>query len=254
MKYHSFGNPANPTVLLLHGAGLSWWAYRDAAAPLAARYHVELAVIDGYGEASDIPFTSIASSAQALVAHIRQAHGGQVYALGGLSLGAQIVVEALSNQPDVARFAIIESALVCPLPGAKTLFAPMARMSYGLLRRRWFARMQAKALCLPDALFEDYYRDSLRLSKESLVNTLVSNGAYALPPALTQTRARVLVIAGEKEPAVMRKSARMLHEAIRGSELWVARGMKHGELSLMHPQAYVDRLLAFFGGRDETTA
>ncbi len=254
MRFQAFGDPSNPTVLLLHGAGLSWWCYRDAAEVLASRYHVVLAVIDGYGEAAGEPFISIEKSAQALLAHIREAYGGHVFALGGLSLGAQIAVEALAREPGVAECAIIESALVCPLMGTKTLFAPMARMSYGLIRQRWFARMQAGALCLPDKLFDEYYRDSLRLSKESLVNTLVSNGAYALPPALAQTHARMLVIAGEKEPAIMRKSARMLHEAVRGSELWVVCGMKHGELSLQHPQAYADKLVAFFDGKAGATA
>lgn len=249
MRFHAFGEPSNPTVLLLHGAGLSWWGYRDAAVLLAKRYHVVLAVIDGYGEAAEEPFISIEQSAQALLAHIRQAYGGHVFALGGLSLGAQIAVEALAREPQVATCAIIESALVCPLPGAKTLFAPTARMSYGLIRLRWFARLQAKALCLPDKLFDEYYRDSLRLGKDSLVNTLVSNGTYRLPPALVQTRARALVLAGGREPAVMRKSARMLHDALPASELCIMRGMKHGELSLMHPQAYADKLLAFFGDK-----
>jgi pimeloyl-ACP methyl ester carboxylesterase len=245
MKFHSIGNPANPAVLLLHGAGLSWWAYHDAAALLAARFHVELAVIDGYGEANDIPFTSIQASAERLAEHIRQAHGGQVFALGGLSLGAQITVEALATHPDIAQFAIIESALVCPMPGAKALFAPMASMSYGLLRRKWFARLQAKALCVPGALFEDYYRDSLRLSRASLVNTLISNAAYALPPAFARTQAQALVLAGEKEPAVMRKSARLLQAALPASTLVIARGMKHGELSLQHPETYAALVLAF---------
>lgn len=254
MRFHAFGDPSNPTVLLLHGAGLSWWGYRDAAEWLAGRYHVVLAVIDGYGEAADEPFVSIQESAEGLLAHIREAYGGHVFALGGLSLGAQIAVEALAREPEVATCAVIESALVHPLMGAKTLFAPMARMSYGLIRQRWFARLQAGALCLPDKLFDEYYRDSLRLRKDSLVNTLVSNGTYALPPALVHTRARVLVMAGDGEPAVMRKSARTLHEAIQGSELWIAHGMKHGELSLMHPQTYAEKLIAFFDGKAGATA
>ena len=253
MVFHTFGNPANPTVLLLHGAGLSWWGYRDVASLLMDRYHVALGVIDGYGEASDTPFVSIQQSADALLANIRTAFGGHVYALGGLSLGAQIVVEALARQPDVANCAVVESALLCPMAWVNRLVAPMARMSYGLLRHRWFARLQAKALCVPDRLFEDYYRDSLCLSKASLVATLASNSAYALPPALRETPARLMVIVGEKEAAIMRKSAALLHRTASTSTLWVAPGMRHGEISLAYPQTYADRLLVFFADTPAAT-
>ncbi len=248
MLFKTFGDPSNPTVLLLHGAGLSWWSYRAAAALLKDRYHVALALIDGYGDAADQPFESIQACATALTEHIRAAYGGHVFALGGLSLGAQIAVETLARKADIADFAVLESALVYPLPGAKTLFAPLARMSFGLLRHRWFAKIQAKSMRLPDSLFEAYFRDSLRLSRETMANTLVSNGTYALPPALTATRAKTLVIAGEKEPAMMRKSARMLHEAIPHSELAIYPRMNHGELSLKYPQTYVNKLLSFFDG------
>ena len=59
MQFRSFGDAEKPTVLLLHGAGLSWWAYRDVTELLTARYHVELAGIDGYGEAAGETFVSI---------------------------------------------------------------------------------------------------------------------------------------------------------------------------------------------------
>jgi pimeloyl-ACP methyl ester carboxylesterase len=130
----------------------------------------------------------------------------------------------------------------------------MARMSYGLLRRRWFARLQAKSLCLPDSLFAEYYADSLRISKATLISTLTSNGTYALPPSLTLTHARALVLAGEKELAAMRKSARLLHATIPDSELAILPGMKHGELSLLHPADYAARLLAFFERETSPTA
>lgn len=247
MRFDTFGQIGKPVVVLLHGAGLSWWSYRDAARLLAVNYRVELAVIEGYGDQYAEPFQSIQASAEALLAHIAAEHGGHVFALGGLSLGAQIALEALSRKAHVADFAVLESALAIPMVGAKTLYAPMARMSYGLLRQRWFARLQAKALCLPDALFEEYFRDSLQISRETLVNTLVSNGAYALEPGFAKAQAKTLVIVGEKEPKVMRRSAELLKSASPRAELLVARGMKHGEYSLVHTLEYVDTLCAFWG-------
>lgn len=62
--------PANkepvPTVLLLHGGGLSWWNYRAVAEFLADRYRVILPVLDGHGD-NPIPFTTIDTAAAHLL-------------------------------------------------------------------------------------------------------------------------------------------------------------------------------------------
>ena len=40
MKIQEFGKRNKDTVMLLHGGGLSWWNYRDAAEELKERFHV----------------------------------------------------------------------------------------------------------------------------------------------------------------------------------------------------------------------
>lgn len=248
LRFHEWGTPERPTVVLLHGAGLSWWAWRDVAALLEAEYRIVLPVIDGYGEEGERTFRSIEDSAQTLIEEIDRAYGGRVFALGGLSLGAQIAAEALSRRPGLAEFAVLESALVCPSRLTQALAAPVTRLSFGLIRRRWFARLQARALMVPEALFEAYYADSLRLSEPSLIHTLRSNAAYTIKPGLADCGARALILAGGREAAAMRCSVRLLHGAIPGSGLCILPGLRHGELSLRNPERYALRLRAWFAG------
>ncbi len=246
MLFKEFGHPDAPTVILLHGGGLSWWSWQPIIDRLMPAYHVVTPVIDGCGEDAHEPFESIEASAQTLLRYIREHCGGRVHALGGLSLGAQIAVETLSVQPDVAAFAVIESALVLPIRTTKTLTVPMVRLSYPLIQKRWFARLQAKELCVPDTQFERYYADSLKLSKASLVKTIQSNGTYALKPGIAKATAKTLILVGEKELAVQKKSAQALLASLPDGRLYTAPGMKHGELSLRHPGLYVEKLLALF--------
>ena len=110
MRYVEYGNQNPETVILLHGGGLSWWNYRNAAHLLSDRLHVVLPILDGHTD-SDAPFTSIEDNAARIIAHIDEHFGGKVLALGGLSLGGQIAVEMLSQRSDICRFALIESAL-----------------------------------------------------------------------------------------------------------------------------------------------
>ena len=246
MIFHETGDSEKPVVMLLHGGGLSDWSWRDVVAGLKTDYLVVTPVLDGHGEAAGTEFESIESEAEKLLAYLDERFGGRVHALCGLSIGAQVVVEMLSRRKDVAACAVVESALLMPIPGSSMMAGPMLSLSYGLIRKRWFARLQAKSLCIPDDLFESYFRDSQRMSKQSLANITVSNSRYALKPAVSETSARILILVGGKELPVMRKSARLLHETVKGSELQVMEGLKHGEASLRDPDAFVTRVKDFF--------
>ena len=45
MQYVEYGAHNSQTVILLHGGGLSWWNYRDAAQYLSEQYHVVLPIL-----------------------------------------------------------------------------------------------------------------------------------------------------------------------------------------------------------------
>ena len=92
MKFTEYGKKDGDTVILLHGAGLSWWNYKREAELLADRFHVILPILDGH-EDSDRPFTSIKSAAEEIIGFIDTCCGGSVLAIGGLSLGGQILLE-----------------------------------------------------------------------------------------------------------------------------------------------------------------
>ena len=163
MRYVEYGNQNPETVILLHGGGLSWWNYRDVAQLLSERFHVVLPILDGHA-GSDAPFTSIEDNAARFIAHIDQYFGGNVPAICGLSLGGQIAVEMLTQRPDICRFALIESALVKPMKLTHALIGPTFGVSYGLIKQKWFAKLQAAYLGIPKKLFNDYFRDTYKIS------------------------------------------------------------------------------------------
>lgn len=246
MKFKDFGNKNLPTVILLHGGGLSWWSLIDIVENLKDVYHVVTPIIDGHGEDGDTMFISIEDSAGKLIQYIDSEYGGEVFALGGLSLGAQIVAEVLSRRQDISKFAVIESALVSPIKGVVALTVPTYKLFYGLVKQKWFSRMQAKTLFVPEDKFQQYFEDSLRISKESLINITISNGGYTLRDTIADTTARVLILVGEKELGMMKKSAQALHKVIPHSEFVMLPNMGHGEISLVHAAEYSARLKALF--------
>ena len=233
-----FGQQNSDVIMLLHGGGLSWWNYREVAQKLAEQYHVVLPILDGHAD-SDAPFTTIEENAARLIAYIDTHFGGQVLALGGLSLGGQIAVEMLSQRPDICRYALVESALVKPMKLTAALIGPTFGMSYGLIKQAWFAKLQAAYLGIPKDLFEDYYRDTCAISKADMIAFLKANSLYTIKPSLCETEAKVKIVAGAKEQKNILDSAKLLHSRISDCQLEILPGLRHGDLSINHPQNYV---------------
>ena len=247
MIVQEFGKQNKDVVILLHGGGLSWWNYRDAAELLVQQYHIVIPVLDGHAE-SDAPFTSIEENAARLVAYIDDRFGGQVLAIGGLSLGGQILVEMLSQRADICRYALIESTLVRPMKLTGALIAPTFGASYGLIKQKWFSKMQFAYLRIEKTLFDDYYRDTCKIGKTDMIAFMKANCTYSIKPALSNTKAGVLIVAGAKEQKNIRDSAEQLCKAIPGSQKLLLKGFYHGDLSINHPQQYAQMLEALCRG------
>ena len=241
-----FGQQNPNVIMLLHGGGLSWWNYREAAQKLAEQYHVVLPVLDGHAD-SDTPFSTIEENAASLISYIDTYFGGQVLALGGLSLGGQIAVEMLSQRKDICRYALLESALVKPMKLTHALIEPTFGMSYGLIKQKWFAKLQADFLGIPKALFDDYYRDTCAISKADMIAFLKANSIYTIKSGLSETKAKVKIAAGAKEQKNMRDSAVLLNQAIPGSSMEILPELRHGDLSLSKPERYVKILTDWIG-------
>ena len=241
MNVIEFGKQNQNTILLLHGGGLSWWNYREVAKLLEKDYRVILPVLDGHGD-SGVRFTTIEDNASGLIAYIDAHFGGQVTAIGGLSLGGQVALEMLSQRSDICRFALIESALVKPSKLTHALIGPTFGMSYGLVKQRWLAKMQAAYLGIPGELFDDYFRDTCAVTKVDMIAFLKANCVYEIKPALAATTAKVKIVAGAKEQRNILDSAKLLCKTIPGSELKILPGLRHGDLSLNKPELYVQIL------------
>ena len=241
MTVFEFGKQNNESVLLLHGGGLSWWNYHEVAKLLEKDYHVILPVLDGHAGSYE-HFTTIEDNAARLISYIDTHFDGQITVLGGLSLGGQVALEMLSHRPDICRYALIESALVKPSKLTAALIGPTFGMSCGLIKQHWFAKMQADYLGIPKELFEDYYQDTCAITKADMIAFLKANCTYKIKAGLAETTAKVKIVAGSREQNNILNSAKLIYQAIPGSQLEILPGLRHGDLSINHPERYVQML------------
>ena len=247
MDIKEFGNSRNDTVMLLHGGGLSWWNYRDAAEVLKERFHVVIPLLDGHA-GSGRRFTSIEDNAAELIRLTDESYGGRVRFIGGLSLGGQILLEMLSQRGDICDTAFVESASVIPSKLMAAMLKPSLKASYGLIKKPWFAMAQFRSLKIKGELFEDYYRDTCLISLEDMTAFLTANQLYGLKDSLKDTAAKVYVFAGTEETAQIKRSAQLIHSTVPKSELVMLDGMYHGEFSINSGGDYARRIITALDG------
>ncbi len=237
MNYIEYGKERKEAIVLLHGGGLSWWNYREVAEELSSNYHVVLPILDGHAE-SGHDFTSIEENAVRIIKFIDEQFGGSVLLIGGLSLGGQIVLEILSQKKDICQYALIESALVVPSKFTYAMIKPAFGSCYGLIKYRWFSKLQFKSLRIKPELFEEYFRDICDISKLNMIAFLEANALYFIKPAITDCSAKSFVFVGEKENRAMQKSAKIINGALSESTLQVLPDMYHGEFSINYANNY----------------
>ena len=241
MKIVEYGKQNSEVILLLHGGGLSWWNYREVAELLQDKYHVVLPILDGH-TGSDRDFISIEENAKEIIDYIDTTYQGSVLLIGGLSLGAQIAVEILSQREDICKFAIIESALIIPMKMTHYLVEPMTKMSYGLIKQEWFAKLQFKSLRIKKELYEEYYKDTCEITESNMISFLKANSFYVVKDSLKNTKAKVYLFVGQREPRIMLRSGYKLKIIIANSKLEVLRKKYHGEFSINDAREYVKML------------
>ena len=113
--------------------------------------------------------------------------------------GYHFLLEILSKNPDICECAIIESALVMPMDFTYKMIEPIFNLSYCLISKKWFSKLQFKSLKLKKSLFALYYEDTCKITKDNLIAFMKSNSNYEVKNTLSHTKAKTLVLVGSKE-------------------------------------------------------
>lgn len=153
-----------------------------------------------------------------------QTSGGRACVVG-LSEGAQIIVQLLATAPERVEKAIISSALLRPIPGlgwvsSQPLLALMYRLSIPPFKASdWWIRLNMKyAAGIPDDYYPSFKKDFQEMTESEFVNLMIANQRFRLPTGLEKSTAPALVLAGRKEYAAMKQSARDLVSVLPGAK------------------------------------
>lgn len=212
LRYQEYGDKNASLMIFLHGGGVSNWMW-DKQIQYFTHYHCIVPNLPEHGLNNNEINISIIRSAEEIIKLIEAKAVGKKVILIGFSLGSQIIIQLLSIKPDLIDVAIINSAAVRPLYHAKKLIKLTLSLTFPLIKKRWFSKIQAKSLYIGKEYFEKYYEESCQIKSDTLVRVLEENMSFKIPEDFRKATGKILVTVGEKEKAIMKKSAKDIVEA-----------------------------------------
>lgn len=123
-----YGDKSASLMVFIHGGGVSGWM-REKQISHFQSFHCVVPDLPGHGENNDSIAFSISGSAEQIIKLIETRAKGKKVIVIGFSIGAQILIQILSVRPHLIDFAMINSALVKPMPFAGLFIKPCSAFS-----------------------------------------------------------------------------------------------------------------------------
>lgn len=236
-----------PTIVFLHGLGVSSWMWEDQLAVLQTDYHCLAIDLPGNGESYGTNWHSF-SDAVRQVADIIRTHSvsGKAHVVG-LSLGGYLALFLLQEQPEVVESVIVSGVTSRPLSQQwlwKTLFKIMPTV----LKWEVVIKLSAKMMQLPPEATALYRRDSQRLSSATYQRVYDEVLNFSLPVELGERQHRLLAVAGDKEVKSIKNSLADFPKRLPNASTSLVPNAHHG-WNGEHPQLFTNMVRAWVEGQ-----
>jgi pimeloyl-ACP methyl ester carboxylesterase len=220
------GPGAAQAIVFLHGIGTSGWMWWQQVP--AFPDHLRLAVdLPGHGRSPDVPWTSLADTADRVAELVVERTAAGRAHLVGLSLGGQVALALLERHPEVVDRAVISGVTADPWPN-RALVGPMARLMAASLRSRRLLTRQAERLGLPADARAAFVENALLMRPGTYRRVVAEVARYTLPREMDEVDVPTLALAGGRESAAIKRAVTRIAVALPHAAAEVVPDVGHG--------------------------
>ncbi|GAB2635075.1 alpha/beta fold hydrolase [Kribbella swartbergensis] len=230
-------------VVLLHGGNVANWMWEPQLEALKHRT-VVTPDLPGFGRRTGEPWPGLGGAADDVVVRVEQLTGRRRFHVVGLSLGGAVALHLAARHPDVATSVLVTGAPLLPVRGFSRL---LARMQLTFWESPWFWKALAAGFRLPVDSRDLYVSHGLSVQRETARRMLDDVHTGGVPDNLGAYDGPMLLVAGEREPRVVRRSLRAVAPVVPHAETRLAPRMHH-IWNIENPHLFDTMILTWLNG------
>jgi pimeloyl-ACP methyl ester carboxylesterase len=225
--YTESGSANAPAIVFLPGGGMSGWSWLPQVKRLLG-YRCIVPDLPGHGRSPADGPIRISTAAEEIAELIKNRVSiGRAHVVG-LSMGGQTALQLMSTHPELVDRVIVSGTNTSP-SGSIQLLAPLLKLTmilYGPLQNTdYMIHANMAQIKIPPEYEMDFREDTRLMTPDFYTQVVVESMTYPLPPIADASG--LLVACGEKEPGLIKKSARMIRGEHPGLSCVVAPGVGH---------------------------
>ena len=241
MRFKTFGDKSNPSLILLPGLGVSYELFLPLIERLKDKFYIVAVEVDGFILGEYTEFTSIDDQAAQANAYVQEYLNGHLECAYGLSMGGKILSRMMERGEIIIDHAIMDAAPLLPLP--KWLVGPLR---YYQCANVWTCYHWTGFW---KWVFHSHYFDTLL--DECKKVWPYGKGKAVLDGYKHIYTHKLESIDGldihfwydTKEAYVAKPQAEHLKKLHPGTKVEVFKGMNHGQFLVDHPDEVAERIL-----------
>ena len=220
------GDPQSPTIVFIHAIATSSWMWQDQVARLPGFYCLCID-LPGHGLSKDCAWRSFDDAADQIAEIIRTQSPSQRAHVVGLSLGAYVGLTLMSRHAQYVDRSVLSGLNVLPLPHLWLMDA-LSYVMAPLLKTRFGARMNAKALNIPEDQVEGYGQSLRQVSSRAFIAASRDASRFSIPANAATVATPTLLLAGQREHVLIHNSMTLLGATLPNATLRWAPNAGHG--------------------------
>ena len=242
MRFHTFGQPSSPVILLIHGMLTPWQIWGPQIAHFCRDHYVIAAALDAHTEEEPSEFRSIEEEADTIAAYLRSKKLTTLHAVCGISLGGAVACRLWQNSGLRIRHLVLDGAPIVRIPKAAEFV--MTQNYLRIIRKSRLRDPKTIAAFKRDFLPEQYLESYLKMadimSADSIRNAIASVSRYTVQKDGSPDT-RILFIHGTKgNEAVSKKAAQRMKQFFPQTEIVCLEGCAHCEYAIYQPEKWLD--------------
>ena len=244
MKFITFGNRNNKSILFIHGLASTADLCFKALLPYLQDYFVIFCELDGHYGTNPKDLTSMEETIDSIESYILNELKGSVYGICGFSMGATIAVELIGRGNISASKVLLDAAITTELGlMARPLTCAFIIGTSRIKNKKPIPKFLLDKIMGEDNLsvIEMIYP---QISKNTIKNACEFIYHYKVPENLSKFSNPVMFWRGSEEP-IPAKSEKILGEYLPQMKTEVFEGMGHGQFLHDHPKEYAEKLKIF---------